>query len=99
MVNTLLGCARDKRTAAAATDPSHAQRRTWRWRGRWSERCRFHRRALPEPGHVETKPDVWPARVDHASDWLGLAEAWGSLRHVPALRAGLPSGEPAGREG
>ena len=68
MVDTLLGCARDKRTAAAATDPSHAQRRTWRWRGRWSERCRFHRRALPEPGHVETKPDVWPARVDHASD-------------------------------
>ena len=31
-------------------------------------------------------------------DW-GWPEPWGSLRHLPALRAGLPSGEPAGREG
>ena len=76
MVDTLLGCARDERTATAATDPSHAQRRAWRWRGRWSERCRFHRRALPELGHVETKPDVWPSRVDHASDWPKLGGAY-----------------------
>ena len=74
MVDTLLGCARDERTATAATDPSHAQRRTWRWRGRWSER-RFHRRALPEPGHVETKPDTSP--MCGRPGWTMLLIDWG----------------------
>ena len=89
MVHALLGCSWDEHTAAATTDPGHAQRRAWRWRGRWSERCRFHRRALPELGHVETKPDVAGQGGPCFCDWLGLAEAWGSLRHVPVLRAGL----------
>ena len=29
---------------------------------------------------------TWSARADHAADWPRLAEAWGSLGHVLALR-------------
>ena len=59
MVDAFLGwCAQDERTAAtAAAEPGHAQPPT-SCDGCWSERRRFHRRSLPEPGRVKTKPDV-----------------------------------------
>ena len=101
MVDAFLGwCARDERTAAtAAAQPGHAQPPT-SCDGRWSERRRFHRRSLPEPGRVKTKPDVASQRglrggLAEADRSFGQPEACSLALRGGLRRASRPKAEPA----